>query len=120
MVIQTNKKTKVGRIGRTKKKNDLSDLLKFNGSDPNLDSSILKLFNYKAITADHDHLIVARDGSYMDLINIRGHGLYSLTYEQQNIVLSDYHRFLQVFLPDHKYIITPFPVDTSPQKKFLG
>ena len=120
MVIQTNKKTKVGRIGMTKKKNDLSDLLKFNGSDPNLDSSILKLFNYKAITADHDHLIVARDGSYMDLINIRGHGLYSLTYEQQNIVLSDYHRFLQVFLPDHKYIITPFPVDTSPQKSFWG
>lgn len=120
MVIQTNKKPRVGRIGRTKKKNDLSDLLKFNGSDPNLDSLILKLFNYKAITADHDHLIVARDGSYMDLINIRGHGLYSLTYEQQNIVLSDYHRFLQVFLPDHKYIITPFPVDTSPQKSFWG
>ena len=38
MVIQTNKKPRVGRIGRTKKKNDLSDLLKFNGSDPNLDS----------------------------------------------------------------------------------
>ena len=39
MVIQTNKKP---RVGRTKKKNDLSDLLKFNGSDPNLDTSIIK------------------------------------------------------------------------------
>lgn len=121
MAIQ-NKQANLGHRIHWKKKVEKSEneLIQFRGTEEPPSASILKLFNYKAIDDDNDHLIIAHDGSYIEMLNIRGHGVGTLTYDQQDYLLSDYHRFLQVFLPDHKYLITPFPVDTSTQKSFWG
>lgn len=96
------------------------DLTTFTGTEQPPTASILDLFNYKAITNDDDHLIVAKNGTFIDLLNIEGRGVWSLTRDQQDLLLAHYHYFLQVFLPDHKYLITPFPVDATAQKTYWG
>lgn len=107
---------------RSKKQQKESLIDHFRGTEQPPVTSMINLFNYKALTDDPDHLLVAKDKNdgYIDLLQIQGHGLGSLTYDQQSLVLQDYHRFLQVFLADHKYIITPFPIDASDQKSFWG
>ncbi len=112
MAIHSETKTK-----RLKKEKDLTD---FRGTEQPPISAILDIFNYKAITNDSDHLIVAKNGTYIDLLNIEGRGVWSLTRDQQDLLLANYHYFLQVFLPDHKYLITPFPVDATSQKTYWG
>lgn len=112
MAIHSETKTK-----RLKKKKDLTD---FRGTEQPPTAAILDVFNYKAITNDSDHLIVAKNGTYIDLLNIEGRGVWSLTRDQQDLLLANYHYFLQVFLPDHKYLITPFPVDATSQKTYWG
>lgn len=114
---QPKQRLRLWHKGKGKVENELTQ---FSGTKEPPSASVLKLFNYKAIDDDKDHLIIARDDSYIDMLNIQGHGVRSLTYDQQTDLLSDYHRFLQVFLPDHKYLITPFPIDTSTQKTFWG
>ena len=112
MAIHSETKTK-----RLKKEKDLTD---FRGTEQPPKAAILDIFNYKAITNDSDHLIVAKNGTYIDLLNIEGRGVWSLTRDQQDLLLANYHYFLQVFLPDHKYLITPFPVDATSQKTYWG
>ncbi len=112
MAIHSETKTK-----RLKKEKDLTD---FRGTEQPPIAAILDIFNYKAITNDSDHLIVAKNGTYIDLLNIEGRGVWSLTRDQQDLLLANYHYFLQVFLPDHKYLITPFPVDATSQKTYWG
>lgn len=112
MAIHSETKTK-----RLKKEKDLAD---FRGTEQPPTAAILDVFNYKAITNDSDHLIVAKNGTYIDLLNIEGRGVWSLTRDQQDLLLANYHYFLQVFLPDHKYLITPFPVDATSQKTYWG
>ncbi|WP_414152231.1 hypothetical protein ACKN8S_07835 [Limosilactobacillus reuteri] len=112
MAIHSETKTK-----RLKKEKDLTD---FRGTEQPPTAAILDVFNYKAITNDSDHLIVAKNGTYIDLLNIEGRGVWSLTRDQQDLLLANYHYFLQVFLPDHKYLITPFPVDATSQKTYWG
>ena len=112
MAIHSETKTK-----RLKKEKDLTD---FRGTEQPPIAAILDIFNYKAITNDSDHLIVAKNGTYIDLLNIEGRGVWSLTRDQQDLLLANYHYFLQVVLPDHKYLITPFPVDATSQKTYWG
>lgn len=108
------------RMAKYRKKRNKQDLTTFHGTEQPPTASILELFNYKKITNDDDHLIVAKNGTFIDLLNIEGHGVWSLTRDQQDVLLAHFHYFLQVFLPDNKFLITPFPVDTSSQKSYWG
>lgn len=111
-----------GAVKAKKKRSKNNDLTTYKGTQALASASMLKLFNYKAITDDPDHLIAAKDKNdgFMDVLSIQGQGVGTMAWNQQNMIVDDFLRFLRGYLPDIDFIITPFPIDTSSQKSFWG
>ena len=111
-----------GAVKAKKERSKNNDLTTYKGTQALASASMLKLFNYKAITDDPDHLIAAKDKNdgFMDVLSIQGQGVGTMAWNQQNMIVDDFLRFLRGYLPDIDFIITPFPIDTSSQKSFWG
>lgn len=83
-------------------------------------SPMVKLLGYKSLTNDDDAFLVLKEASYgyADLLNIRGQGLGTMSRNQQIKIINDFQNFLRVAIEDMKFIISPFPADTSSQQAF--
>ena len=77
-----------------------------------------ELLNYKGFTENKDHFLVLKDSDdgYAELLNIRGQGIGTLSFNQQKQLIEGYHDFLSMYLEDMQIMISPFPTDTSVQR----
>lgn len=81
---------------------------------------MLNLLAYKQLTDDPEHFIQFKSNAdgYADLLTIRGQGVLSMTRDGQANLILGFKHFLQAYLDDFEFIISPFPVDTSEQQRF--
>ena len=85
-------------------------------------ASMIDLLPYRRISNDRDALIELKsdkDG-YVDLLTIRGQGVLTMTHNAQSELITGFYHFLQAYVEDFKFIISPFPVDTSEQRRYWG
>lgn len=74
---------------------------------------------YKSITKDRNHFIILKDqdDGFADILSIRGQGVNSMSYREQDAIVEGFVTFLKTALEDMKVIISPFPADTSKQQE---
>lgn len=105
-----------------KKVSPIEKLKKYRGVSEAKFAEMRDLLAYKAITKDDDHFLVLKEEAdgYADLLSIRGQGVGTMSYNEQQNIIEGFHHFLSAALEDMKIIISPFPVDTSHQRRFWG
>lgn len=108
------------RILKERREEQIEQLKHFSGNGSGPDTSILELLAYKNITKDADHFVVLTEEAdgYVELLSIRGQGVFSLSAGEQERIINGYHIFLQRMLDDIKIIISPFPADTLKQQRY--
>lgn len=102
-----------------KKKNDSKQEFSNRGNEQKFSvTPMYELLNYKGFTENKDHFLVLKDSDdgYAELLNIRGQGIGTLSFNQQKQLIEGYHDFLSMYLEDMQIMISPFPTDTSVQR----
>ena len=119
--ITKQKKIHSGFFSHKQKENGKDPLEHYRGEKLAY-TPMMNLLAYKAITDDPEHFLALKEkeDGYADLLNIRGLGVGTMAQREANIVLDDFYHFLQAALSDMKFIICPFPVDTTEQKIYWG
>jgi hypothetical protein len=109
--------------GRLKKKESLAEQRShFRGTEDFNWLPMMDLLAYKQITNDPDHLIQLKESQdgWADLLTVRGQGVGTMSMNQQGNLIQGFYHFLQAYLEDVTFIISPFPVDTGRQQAFWG
>lgn len=104
-------------FGRGKKQAATNDPAQTNRGEMPNHAPMIDYLPYKSITNDRYHFIVLKDkeDGYAEILSIRGQGINSMSYREQENIVNGFVNFLKTALEDMKVIISPFPADTSKQ-----
>ncbi len=80
------------------------------------------LLGYKGFTDDRDHFIKLKqsDDGYAELLTIQGQGIATMSPRHQRSLTTGFEDFLRAMVDDAKFIISPFPADTSEQRAYTS
>lgn len=83
---------------------------------------ITMLMGYKGLTKDRDHFLILKDpdDGYAELLSIQGQGIASMPPRQQAQLIAGFRDYLRAMVDDCKFLISPFPADTSEQRAYTA
>lgn len=81
-----------------------------------------ELLGYKGLTDDRDHFIKLKqsEDGYAELLTVQGQGIATMSPRHQMSLITGFQDFLRAMIDDAKFIISPFPADTSEQRAYTS